>query len=256
MGLFHYKMAMADYIDRVYVHPKEFHLEDDGVYRAFERYFPDHTGKLDSNPGFTMMHDGIDYVLTSSILSCAVEATGMESMEAFQAKKLLWNNIETLAQKIYDRLVANEDLMEHLDVEMETHRDNCFRNWALFRRDALLYRVMAHAMNQGMIGLVEDGMSIWALLFKGAGKHKYAGHTMKVLSDLRSYPKGLAQVIRLNWLINLKGKEGEFRPVDWVVELNNFYIKVSYDIRNAMMAYSPVHREYTQAGGQTILLHM
>lgn len=37
----------------------------------------------------------------------------------------------------------------------------------------------------------------------------------------------LRRAVRYSMLINLTGKPGFHRAVDWVVELNNLYIKVS-----------------------------
>jgi hypothetical protein len=33
-------------------------------------------------------------------------------------------------------------------------------------------------------------------------------------------------MFRANWLVNPSGKPGQFRAVDWLVELMNMYIKV------------------------------
>ena len=97
----------------------------------------------------------------------------------------------------------------------------------LFRRDGMWYCMLAHAMNTGQVGTMEDLLWLWVPMFQGCGKHKYAAHLGKFLRDLRSvYPPRLSHVIRLHWLCNPTGTAEGFSGVDWLVERNNLYTKV------------------------------
>jgi hypothetical protein len=106
-------------------------------------------------------------------------------------------------------------------------KDVTFENSRLFNRDALLYCVLALAMRYGAIGLVEDVLTVWTPIFKGARKHKYAAHILNFITRLKHLPPRLSRAIRLNWLCNPSGHCDGFRAIDWLVELNNLYIKVS-----------------------------
>lgn len=114
--------------------------------------------------------------------------------------------------------------MEKLRYDPE--RDYGFENQLLFNRDALCYRILSHAMDHGAISLVEDILAVWVPIFKGCKKHKYASHLKNFLICLKNYPPPLARAIRLNWLCNPTGAKDGFRAIDWLVELNNLYIKV------------------------------
>jgi hypothetical protein len=98
----------------------------------------------------------------------------------------------------------------------------------LFNRDGLLYTLLAQATNTGTIGLMKDLLWHWVPMFLVCGKHKYATHLSKFLCDLHLvFPLRLASTIENNWLCNPMGSEDGFRGVDWWVELNNLYTKVS-----------------------------
>jgi hypothetical protein len=92
----------------------------------------------------------------------------------------------------------------------------------------LLYEEMSHALNYGDIGRVESLFTPWIYLFRGVGKHKYGHQMEKFMTDLHfHYPAKLQDAVHYNILVNPSGREGAFRGVDWVVELQNLYMKVS-----------------------------
>ncbi|TFK73672.1 hypothetical protein BDN72DRAFT_745085, partial [Pluteus cervinus] len=89
-----------------------------------------------------------------------------------------------------------------------------------------LMEELSYAMSHGDIGRMEEVLIQWIFIFKGVGKHKYALHMQRFLTDLHlRYPEGLRRAIRYNMLVNPKGKADTFRAVDWVVELMNLYTK-------------------------------
>jgi len=98
-----------------------------------------------------------------------------------------------------------------------------------------LYEELSYALNSGDIGRVETCIVAWILIFKATGKHKYATQMTDFLYNIHfTYPEGLRKAIRYNILVNPTGKKGKFRAVDWCVELNNLFIKVSRCNKNHM----------------------
>ena len=86
---------------------------------------------------------------------------------------------------------------------------------------------MSYAMNAGDIGRVETLFGVWIYLFRAMGKHKYATHMIKFLTNIHFvYPEGLWCAIWYNILVNPTGKPNTFCGVDWVVELLNLFTKV------------------------------
>jgi len=91
-----------------------------------------------------------------------------------------------------------------------------------------MYTLLALATNNGAIGLMQDLLWHWVPMFLACSKHKYATHLSKFLRDLQSnYSPQLTHAIEMNWLCNPAGKSDRFRGVDWLVELNNLYTKVT-----------------------------
>jgi hypothetical protein len=96
----------------------------------------------------------------------------------------------------------------------------------LLNKYFLLYDETIFAMNQGDIGRVEMTLLQWIFIFRATGKHKYATHITRFLSDLHFvFPARMRRAARLNWLVNPTGHPGKFRAVDWCVELNNLFTK-------------------------------
>ncbi|KAG1890423.1 uncharacterized protein F5891DRAFT_965010, partial [Suillus fuscotomentosus] len=111
--------------------------------------------------------------------------------------------------------------------------DKCFENQTLHNHDELLYIDLCQAMNTGDIGCVEALFLPWIHMFKATGKHKYASQMSRFLMNLQfNYPVALSNIVRMNLLCNLTGKPFAFCAVDWVVECNNLYTKVSELYRN------------------------
>ncbi|KAG1899746.1 uncharacterized protein F5891DRAFT_953352, partial [Suillus fuscotomentosus] len=106
--------------------------------------------------------------------------------------------------------------------------DKCFENQTLHNCDELLYIDLCQAMNTGDIGHVEASFLPWIHMFKATGKHKYASQMLRFLMNLQlNYPVALSNIVWMNLLYNPTGKPFAFCAVDWVVEHNNLYTKVS-----------------------------
>jgi hypothetical protein len=112
-----------------------------------------------------------------------------------------------------------------------------------------LYEEFSWAMNFGDIGRVERCLLPWIALFKGTGKHKYATHLERFLTSVHfELPAPTQRAVRYNWLVNVTGKPGKFRAIDWYVELHNLQIKVSSILDLEVMGYSQLQQ--VNHGGQ------
>jgi len=229
-GLFHVLMACADAIWRTYIEPKDLHKDRSGVYQQFCDLYPKKQAKLTLSAPFRMLHDGIDHILTARILDCSRIICGKPSIEEFKKTEPTWERIHELSEEICTKFLEQHDESKPYFSEPKD-KDATFKNGRLFNRDALLYRVLALATRYGAIGLVEDALTVWVPIFKGTRKHKYATHILNFLTRLKNLPPRLSRAIRLNWLCNPSGRYDGFRAIDWLVELNNLYIKVSTSSR-------------------------
>jgi len=160
------------------------------------------------------------------------------SLDEFAKSEPTWESIQAMAQQIVrDSEVEIDELRAKDDGERDKQRENVL----LMHKYFLLYEEISYAMNHGDIGRVEDCFTPWIWIFLGCGKLKYAAEMRRYLenvhfryrSGLRCVPllvmgKRLAgKAIRMNILKNPTGKKGRFRAIDWIVEHNNLYTKVS-----------------------------
>ncbi|CAG8519930.1 15485_t:CDS:2 [Acaulospora colombiana] len=186
---FHMKMAAADSIHRIHLDAKGSHLATGGAYE-WARILRDH-----------------DY-------------------------GRVVNTIWAETKPTYDKVREFSERISHKYVFMgkkKATEDAIFDNQCILLRDLLFYTELCHSMNTGDVGRLEDILPTWIFIWKGTRKHKYATYLHRFLYDLEyNYPPDLAQLIRLNWLVNPTGKPFAFRGVDWVVELINLYIKVVF----------------------------
>ena len=229
-GLFHVLMACADAIWRVYIEPKPQQDDPRGVFHQFLTLNPAGLAKLKSNPPFRMLHNGIEHVLAARVLECARSSLNVATIKDVQKLPFTFHQIQDLALTIYKNHVEGGLHLDELGndgFEKLSVQEQAAKNRRLFNRDALLYRVLARSMKLGAIGMVEDILAHWVPIFKATRKHKYASFMFEFLVRLRGLPPRLGRAIRLNWLCNPTGSKEGFRAIDWVVELNNCYVKVS-----------------------------
>lgn len=226
-GLFHVKMAAADAVWRTYIEPKALRNSDGSVYTYFSMLNSRDTSKLNTNTPFRMMHTGIETILKAAVLECWRLESGSATLEEFREQaRPGFAKLTGMAHTILKKYVGAD--LDRMQSRGEGERDIVFENSVLFLRDALLYRVLSDLMNHGEIGTVEDVLWLWIPMFKSTHKHKYAAHLSKFLTHLRDvYPSRLSRAIRLHWLCNPRGKSDTFRAIDWYVEWNNLYHKVS-----------------------------
>jgi len=212
---------------------------------------PKETGIIASKPGFHWMHQVIGHVGICRHLDCwRMEALQWNAehttLELFAQSKPSFKLLQEMADCIMRKYVAG-GRMQRLRAQPEAQRDAQYENSLLLNKYCLLYEEISHTMNTGDIRRVEACLVPWIFIFKATGKHKYAAHMLRFLRDVHFlYHAGLKWGIQLAsgchcncWtlngrhavqysiLVNPTGKAGKFHVVDWCIELNNLYTKVS-----------------------------
>ncbi|KAI9431078.1 hypothetical protein H4582DRAFT_2113548 [Lactarius indigo] len=209
---------------------------------------PRETGLMTTKPGFCQMHDVVHHELRAVILECwrkessqLVSADSESvSLKAFAEMKPDWDLIVKISEDIVRKYVATTEGLRQSRAKPESERDQQFENQTLHNRDYLLYVDLCNAINVGDVGWVEASFLHWIYVFRATGKHKYASQLARYLKNLHEvYPPELSQIVRMNMLCNPTGKPNAFRPVNWLIERNNLYMKVIYagSGPNRMMDY-------------------
>ncbi|KAF6746612.1 hypothetical protein DFP72DRAFT_992806 [Ephemerocybe angulata] len=233
-GLFHFLMACADAVWRVWISPTESRTDDNSLYTHVGITRPGETGKITSKPGYRRTLEVIQLDIQASMLNCwsivAKEANpAWINLEEFGKAEPAWEEIVRLSEIIVQRFAARTEALSDSRRKKPEERDQVFENQCIRNRDELLFLETYHAMNAGDIGRVEATFLSWIYIFRATGKHKYSSHLLKIAHDLRHvYPQEVARIIRMNWLVNPTGRPHAFRGVDWLVERNNLYTKVIY----------------------------
>jgi hypothetical protein len=254
MGLFHLKMACADALWRIFIEPKAGREDLNSLMHFAALLRPRQTGKIGSDPGFRIMHELIMHCGTALRLDAwRLEAKRRNplwvTLEDFAASNPSKELLDDMANTLAMNFVAGGDIdMWEIRRKPSASRDKQHENILLMHQYFLLYEELSYAMNLGDIGRVETLFPPWIYLFKATGKHKYAKHMIKFLTDVHFvYPEGLRCVkttswtptltirfqfrhaIRYNILVNPTGQERKFRGVDWVEETwINLYTKVLF----------------------------
>jgi hypothetical protein len=176
------------------------------------------------------MHESIQHVGSVTRLDCwrlVVKEKGYQDLDAFALAEPSFEELQSMAGTLAKSYVANTEFRKQFSADPSSI-DKVRANMLLRQEIFLLYGELLYAMNRGDIGRVETCFLPWIWIFQACGKHKYATYLRKYLRDVHFiYPEGLKKAIRMHILINPTGKPGHFRGVDWLVELNNLYIKVS-----------------------------
>ena len=237
MGLFHLKMACADALWRLFIEKKKTRDDENSLMHFVALHRSKETGKIGSSPGFRRMHDIIQQEGTALRLDAwRTELTKRnpqwQSLDCFANSQPTESLLRSVANSLATDYVAGSlptvnlwNLRQSAPDQRDAQRENVL----IMHQYFLLYEELTHAMNHGDIGRIETQFPPWMAIFKSTGKHKYAKSMSKFLNDVHwVYPKPLAHIIRYNILVNPKGKEGAFRALDWVQELNNLKTKVRF----------------------------
>ncbi|KAM6491513.1 hypothetical protein JOM56_013082 [Amanita muscaria] len=232
-GLFHCKMACTDTLHRVLVKPEAARKDASCMMNEINILRPKETHVMTTKPGFRRMHQSITHIGICRRLDCwRVLAQKMNpdhtSLECFASSQPTVEYLKKMANTLALDFTSNEDLpLSRLNPTSE--RDQLFENATLVLKYLALYEELSWAMNHGDIARVERCLLPWIALFKATGKHKYATHLTRFLTTVHfELSERTQHAIRYNWLINVTGKPGKFRAVDWYVELHNMRIKVRF----------------------------
>jgi hypothetical protein len=198
MGLFHLKMACADALWRIFIEPKNARSDTNSLLQFVAQHRPRQTGKIGSDPGFRIMHEVIGNVGVALRLDAwRVEAEKHNaewiSLEAFAASQPNIDLIEEMADSLAVNYVSGyEANIFKLRGQGAASRDAQHENVLIMHQYFLLYEEITFAMNHGDIGRLETLFPPWIYIFKATGKHKYAMHMTKFMTDVHFvYPKGL-----------------------------------------------------------------
>ncbi|EEB91509.1 hypothetical protein MPER_10117 [Moniliophthora perniciosa FA553] len=238
MGLFHVKMACADALWRIYLKSGSDTEDPLCLEKLVQQIRPLETKRIKSNPGFRRMHEVIQWVGAVERLNCwrimVQKHTPYQTLEDFAASKPSYDVLEKLATRLSLEYVCDigRDIESIRPLgEEDKSRDLTFENSLRRQQLFLLYEEITWAMNEGDIGRVEECFVPWMWIFRATGKHRYAKFLQRYLRDMHftyaRFPR-LRRAIRFHILVNPTGKKGKWRGVDWVIELNNFYIKRIY----------------------------
>ncbi|KAJ3768643.1 hypothetical protein FB446DRAFT_650151 [Lentinula raphanica] len=232
-GLFHMKMAAADAYARIHVTPVANRGEKLGVNEYLNHLRPKATAEFTSKsgPSFRSMHDAIHHVVWTDILQCFAREVKtqyqFDTLKSFaMSEKCTWGTIVQLSELVVSKYIPDHDFPLRT-LKPDSERDLVFENLAIRNRDGLIYLGFSRAINYGDVGRIIQLFPYLIATFAAVGKHKYASHMTRFLTDLkRRYPPALRNAILSNWLFNKKGTPDGFRPFDWLQELNNLYTKV------------------------------
>ncbi|KAJ7442353.1 hypothetical protein B0H11DRAFT_1749235 [Mycena galericulata] len=262
MGLFHLKMACADAIWRIFIEPKAGREDANSLMHFVALHRPKETGKIGSDPGFRRMHEVIMHTgaalrLDAWRIEVLRRNPAWKSLDDFAASKPTYKFLVEISEYLASHYVAGaEDLnIYELRCKLAAERDQQRENILQIHQYFCLYEEMSFSMNYGDIGRVETLFPPWIYIFKAVGKHKYAAHMVKFMTDVHFvYPERLRHAIRYNMLPNPKGEEGKCRGVDWVVEqMINLPTKVKckFSDVNALTHLNQYSRIHTAAEVRT-----
>ena len=251
MGLFHFKMACADAIWRLFINAPKSRTDPTSLINMIGQIRPRETGKYTSGPSFRALHEAIQHVGAILRLDCwRLEAKELDpaflSLEAFANSNPSWDDLVAMAIRMSTKYVGDAEKISSLRNEILEERDEQFENNLILQYHLLLYEETSYAMNMGDIGQLESLFCSWIFIFNCCGKNKYASELRMYLENIHFiYPKeirlvdqktfilapksdqNVSNAIRMNILCNPTGKRGSFRAIDWVVEHHNFFLKVS-----------------------------
>jgi hypothetical protein len=198
MGFFHLKMACADAIWRIFIEPKNARVDPNSLMAYVAQHRPRETGKIGSNPGFRRMHEvirhnGIVLRLDAWRVEAKHRNPALNSLEDFAKSKPSLALLTDMANHLAENYVSGGEIdIYGLRSESIARRDKQHENVLIMHQYFLLYEELSFSMNRGDIGRLETTFSPWITIFKAVGKHKYATHMTKYLTDVHFvYPPRL-----------------------------------------------------------------
>ena len=187
-------MAAVDAIWRTHISGRALRSNEGGTYQLFQTLHPRDFGKLNSNPRYQMLNDGINHLVKVHVTVCWEQTVGY-SLDEFAETKPTWDIIDNLVHQIYNEHFARKNFNNLRDLP-DSDCDRKQENQMLFNQDSLLYVLLVLASNTGTVGLMKDLLWAWVPMFHACGKYKYSIHISKFLRDLRdTYPSRLSHTV-------------------------------------------------------------
>ncbi len=179
-GIFHVQMAAVDAIWRTHISGHALCSNEGGTYKLFKTLRPRDFMRLNSNPGYCILNDGITHLIKVHITVCWEQVIGDPDLQEFVSTKPTWEVIDNMAHQIFIESFAGNNFNDLQD-QPDSKCDKRQENQLLFNQDGLMYILLAQASNNGAIGLMRDLLWVWVPMFHMCGKHKYATHLSKFL---------------------------------------------------------------------------
>ncbi|KAH9832850.1 uncharacterized protein C8Q71DRAFT_878441, partial [Rhodofomes roseus] len=246
-GLFHYKMATVHGImERHYGYTTSHHNPGS---LAFHNTVLDRKPiTVTSLPPFRVCQDLIFVSLYARVLVCLEHVSSCDTLEDY-AKHVSWAQLRQHAAEIVDRYTNSRTVgrlrtaraaalrngvPEHggtvaASTQADSEGDMVYENALLFLRDALVLRALTNAIKMGVSGRVVLILKALALIYRGAGRTKYAQEVLYLVHNMTHiWPEGLRKIVLNNWLVNPTGKPNAWVEVDLMQEHENFWIKTIY----------------------------
>jgi len=138
-------------------------------------------------------HDGIALRLDAWRTEAHKQNAQWDTLATFAKSEPGRQLVEEMADMLADKYVAGGDIdIFDLRNQPAASRDYQHENILIMHQYFLLYEEISHAMNYGDVGQVETLFPPWIHIFLATGKHKYASHMTKFLTDVHFvYPERL-----------------------------------------------------------------
>ncbi|KZS95038.1 hypothetical protein SISNIDRAFT_408834 [Sistotremastrum niveocremeum HHB9708] len=236
MGVFHLLMALCDALWRVYILGASRTAFDGALFEIIGILRSKEQAKFLSpgGPGFRRMHDIImqDSIARFShaiLVELRRKYPATPTFAEWMTTKPSWADVVSLADDVLKKYLPGQKFSSQRAKFPLSERDPVFENNQLWFRDILTYIEHYKAGKAGDIGRLLDTLVPASFIFKAAGKHKYAVHTLRHYAFLKhGCPPDVARVVMQSWLVNPTGKPDGYRGVDWLVERNNLATKSIY----------------------------
>lgn len=198
MGLFHFKLACADAIWRLFIKVIKGCMDTSSLIELIGQIQPRQTGKFtNGNPGFQYMHEIIQDIGMALRLYCWLQkakstSLGITSWDDFARSKLRWEDLESIACSLSKDYVGDTMKIDSKHEQLAEDHDQQNENMMILMQYLLLYKESSYAMNAGDIGWLESTFLPWIWIFNCCRKHKYASELRQYLKDAHFiYPKPL-----------------------------------------------------------------
>ncbi|KAF8203332.1 hypothetical protein BJ912DRAFT_920473 [Pholiota molesta] len=146
MGLFHFKMACADAIWHIFIHPKPARIDADptSLMAYVSEMCPKEMGKIKTKPGFHCMHEVIQHVGIASRLDLwwlEVKKRSVQhlTLKSFADSKPTWKDLCSMAEFMAQNYVANDNLYTLCEWPDQEH-DKQYENALIQQQYFLLYK--------------------------------------------------------------------------------------------------------------------